>query len=336
MNTMPQTTGLSIEDIAGTPDDFLGHEPDGGAFYRAFQAAQIPDFTLSYLIVSRDGKRVAVAPYFLHDFNVATMLPDGWLKNCLSWVKFRIACVGHPSTDFGFIDGETSAEVLALINGKLRDIAPLVAYKGFADDLPLPGFVRVRGLPVCMLHIQGDYYSGLDRRRRKDFRKKLQAASTLRVEEYSTLPEHLLAQVYQLYLNTLAQASVRFETLTPEYFRETGGLGQFHLYYEGERLIGFLQMLTLGNKANLKYMGMDYRRNRRYFLYFVMCLRALEASLRAGCTELELGVSSYQVKRLMGCELIETSVYYRHRNAPANWLLGKLKFLLEPTVNELR
>jgi hypothetical protein len=264
------------------------------------------------------------------------MLPDGWLKNSLSWVKFRIACIGHPSTDFGFIDGESSAEVLALINTQLRDKAPLVAYKGFADHLPLPGFVNVRGLPVCMLDIQGDYYSGLDRRRRKDFRKKLQAASTLRVEEYRTLPDHLLLQVHRLYLNTLEQSPVRFETLTPEYFREVAGIGRFQLYFEGERLIGFLQMLLHENKANLKYMGMDYQRNRPYFLYFVMCLRALETCMAAGCTQFEMGASSYHVKHLMGCRQVETRVYYRHRNALANWLLGKLKFMLEPTVEELR
>lgn len=333
---MNMTDTLSIADVAETPDHFLDHEADGGAFYRAFQTANIADFTLRYLVVSRNGQRIAVAPYFLHDFNVATMLPNGWLKNCLSWVKFRIACVGHPSTDFGHIDGEISAEVLTLINATLRDMAPLVAYKGFAEDLPLTGFVQVRGLPVCMLNIEGDYYSSLDRRRRKDCRKKLQAASTLHVEEHSTLPEHLLTPIYQLYLNTLAQAPVQFETLTPAYFREMAGLGTFHLYFEGERLIGFLQMLTLGNKANLKYMGMDYQRNRPYFLYFVMCLRALEACMRAGCTQLELGASSYHVKRLMGCEQVETSVYYRHRNVLANWLLGKVKFLLEPSAEELR
>jgi len=333
---MTASTSLSIEDVSGTPNDFLTDEPEGSSFYRAFQAAHISGFTCRYLVVSRDGIRVAVAPYFLHDFSIATMLPDGWVKNCLSWVKFRLACVGHPSTDFGHIDGEISTEILALINAKLRDMAPLQAYKGFVDDLLLPGFVRVRGLPVCMLDVQGDYYSGLDRRRRKDFRKKLQAASTLRVEKYSTLPEHLLPQVYQLYLNTMTQAPVHFETLTLDYFKEMAELGKFHLYYEGERLIGFLQMLILGNKANLKYMGMDYQRNRPYFLYFVMCLRALEACIHAGCTRIELGASSYQVKRAMGCELIETSVYYRHNNPLVNWLLGKLKFLLEPSVDELR
>lgn len=327
---------LSVEELLLPPDDFLADEPEGAAFCKAFQASGITEFDCRYLAIFRGGRRVAVVPYFLHEFCVNTMLQDGVLKKNLSWVKFRIACVGHPSADIGMIDGEISEDVLALVNAALQKKASLVAYKGFAANLPLPGFVRVRGLPVCRLNIQGDYYSGLDRRRRKDFRKKLQAASTLRVEEYSTLPEHLLAQVYQLYLNTLAQATMRFEILTPAYFKEMAGLGKFHLYFEGERLIGFLQMLTLGSKANLKYMGMDYQRNRQYYLYFVMCLRALEACMRAGCTQLELGVLSYQVKRLMGCEQIETSVYYRHNNLLINWLLGKFKFLLEPSAEELQ
>jgi len=314
---------LSVEELLLPPDDFLADEPEGAAFCKAFQASGIAEFDCRYLAIFRDNRRVAVVPYFLHEFCVNTMLPDGVLKKNLSWVKFRIACVGHPSADIGMIDGEISEDVLALVNAALQKKASLVAYKGFAANLPLPGFVRVRGLPVCRLNIQGDYYSGLDRRRRKDFRKKLQAASTLRAEEYSTLPEHLLAQVYQLYLNTLAQATMRFEILTPAYF-------------EDERLIGFLQMLTLNSKANLKYMGMDYQRNRQYYLYFVMCLRALEACMRAGCKQLDLGVTSYQVKRLMGCEQIETSVYYRHNNLLINWLLGKFKFLLGPSAEELQ
>lgn len=229
------TDSLSVEELTLPPDDFLVDEPEGAAFCKAFQASEIAEFDCRYLAIFRGGQRVAVVPYFLHKFCVNTMLPDGVLKKCLSWVKFRIACVGHPSSDFGMIDGEISEAVLALVNATLQKKASLVAYKDFAENLPLHGFVKVSGLPVCILNIQGDYYSGLDRRRRKDFRKKLQAASSLRVEEYSMLPEHLLAQVYQLYLNTLAQATMRFETLTPAYFKEMAGLGKFHLYFEGER-----------------------------------------------------------------------------------------------------
>jgi len=327
---------LTAVELDAPPDDFLPDEPEGAAFHQAFLDSGIADFICRYLVISRNGLRVAVVPYFLHRFSLSTMLQDGLLKKGLARIRFNIACVGHPSTDLGLIDGETSAETLALVNATLAKQANIVAYKGFPDTLPLPGFVRVRGLPVAVLTIEGDYYSMLDAHRRKDFRHKLQAARSLRVERYHTLPEYLLPSVHQLYLNTLAQAPVRFETLTREYFRQVGGLGQFHLYFEGERLIGFVQMLTRGDQANFKYMGMDYRRNHPYFLYFVMCLRALEASLHAGCPRVNLGASSYQAKRLLGCHLIETSIYYRHNNALANWLLGKLKFLLEPSTDELR
>lgn len=330
---------LNIVELDRPPDDFLPGEPEGTAFHKAFLAANIAGFGCGYLAISRGSLRVAVVPYFLGTFSLGTLLPDGLLKNALSWIRFRYACVGHPSTDFGQIDGmqdgEVSAQVLARVNKALWGKAALLAYKGYPDYLPLPGFSKAKGLPVAVLTLKGDYYSMLNGHRRNDFRHKLQAASALRFEAYDTLPEHLLPAVYQLYLETLKHASVRFEVLTPAYFSAMAGLGHFHLYFEGERLIGFLQMLIQGKKANLKYIGMDPLRNRKYFLYFAMCLRGIEAGAAAGCTRIELGVSSYQAKRLMGCELVETNVYFRHRNVLLHWLLEKCRFLLEPEMKEL-
>lgn len=328
--------GLRVLELDSPPADFLADEPEGGAFQRAFQSAAIPGFDCRYLAIFENGVRVAVAPYFLGAFNLGTMLPDGWLKKCLSWIRLRYACVGHPSTDIGLMDGELRADILDVINATLQTKAPLLAYKGFPADLPLPGFISLRGLPACVLNLQGDYFAMLNEHRRNDFRHKLRAASALRFAEYETLPEHLLAAVYQLYLDTLNHSQIRFETLTPEYFRQVAGLGRFHLYFEEERLIGFLQLLSNGCKANLKYMGMDHRRNRQYYLYFAMCLRAIAACQAAGCTRIELGVSSYHAKLLMGCELTETRIYYRHRHPLAHWLLGKCRFLLEPSAAELR
>jgi hypothetical protein len=327
---------LQVTDLDAPPDDFLPDEPEGATFHKAFQASAISEFTCRYLLIEKQGKRIAIVPYFTGVFSLGTLLPEGWLKKCISWIKLRYACVGHPSTDFGLIDGEISSEVLALVNTTLEKKSALLAYKDFPENLPLTGFTQVRGLPVAVLKLKDDYYSTLDGRRRYDFRHKLSSASSLRFAEYGTLPEQLLAPVYQLYLNTVAQASLRFETLTPEYFRAVAGVGKFHLYFEGERLIGFLQILFKGNKSSIKYIGMDYQRNRKYNLYFVMCLRAIEASLQSGCTESELGVSSYQAKHLMGCEMVPTCIYYRHRNALANRVASKFKFLLEPAEQDLR
>lgn len=327
---------LTAIELDTPPDDFLADEPEGAAFHQAFLASRIKDFKCGYLQISRDGQRVAVVPFFLGAFSLTTLLPEGLLKHSLAWLRFRYACVGHPSTDFGMIDGEINAKILALVNATLAKKSPLIAYKGFSEPLPLSGFNQVSGLPVAVLTPKGDYYSMLDGHRRNDFRHKLHAASTLIFEEYSTLPQHLQSPVYRLYLDTLAHAKVSFEILTPEYFNAMSGLGKFHLYFEGERLIGFLQLITKSGKATLKYLGMDHLRNRPYYLYFAMCLRAIEASVAAGCTRIELGVSSVQAKQLMGCELIETRIYYRHRNALIHWLSGKCKFMLEPKSAQLR
>jgi len=340
----PSANELGVIELGSPPDDFLPDEPEGVAFHRAWQASGVTAFDCRYLAIFRNKKRIAVAPFFTGRYRASTMLPKGLLKTLFGWIQLSYACVGHPSTDFGVIDGQIdgmadeklSAEVLALVNATLTKKAPLVAYKGFPENLPLAGFVKAQGLPVAVLTLKGDYFAMLNGHRRYDYRHKLQAASALSFEEYGTLPAHLLPSVFRLYLDTLTHAEMRFETLTPEYFSAMAGVGKFHLYFEGERLIGFLQLLTQGEKANIKYIGVDHQRNRPYFLYFVMCIRAIETAQRAGCTRIELGVSSYQAKHLMGCEQIPTSVYFRHRNPLANWLLGKCKLLIEPGRDELR
>lgn len=334
--TTPATGELSVVELSVPPDDFLPDEPEGAAFHKAFQASGIAGFDCRYLAIFRGTRRVAVVPYFLDELSLNTMLQDGLIKRCLSGAKIRIACVGHPSSDFGMIDGEVSADVLALVNTTLRHQAALVAYKGFTADLPLPGFVRVRGLPVAVLTLSGDYYSGLDARRRNDFHHKLEKVRALRFEECDSLSAPLAQQVFQLYLNTYDRAPLRFERLTLDYFRQTAGLGKFLLCFEADQLIGFAQLICKGNKASFKYVGMDYLRGREYGLYYAICLKGIETCLRDGYRRLELGVTSYHFKHLLGSRLVETSIYYRHSNALVNWTLGKLKFLLEPSEEELR
>jgi hypothetical protein len=327
---------LSAVELDTPPDDFLPDEPEGAAFHKAFQASGIAGFTCRYLLIERQGRRIAVVPYFLGTFSLGTLLPDGLLKKSLSWIKFNYVCVGHPSTDFGMIDGDTSAETLALVNATLRKKASLVAYKGFRDNLPLAGYTRVRGLPVSVLTINGDYYSGLDARRRNDFRHKLEKAQTLRFEEHAALPEPLAQQVFLLYMNTYNHAPLKFERLTLAYFQNTAAISQFLLFFEADTLIGFAQLIGKNKKASFTYVGMDYLHNRQYGLYYVLCLKGIEVCLRDGYQQLELGVTSYHFKHLLGGQLIETSLYFRHSHRLANWLLGKLKFLIEPSEDELR
>lgn len=326
---------LEVEDLPETPSDFFPEHPEGAMFQRAFHRAAIPGFQTGCLRVRRTGEVIAILPYFLTDFRLDTLAPAGLWRRVLAPVRLRIACVGHPSSDLGLIQGEVSPAVLTAVNAALARHSSLVAYKGFGPDLPLPGFTRVRGLPVSVLPLRPDYWDALPSVRRKDFRRKLTKASGLRFEAHEGLPPEHVDRVLELYLLTKGRAEIHFETLNRAYFTETGPFSHYLFAFEGERLVGFSQTLMEGGRASGKYLGTDPALAGEHGLYFALVLGHLNAVLGLGANELECGVSSYTFKRHLGCRLQATWNYYRHANPLMNWLLAHMAFLLEPQQNEL-
>jgi hypothetical protein len=69
---------------------------------------------------------------------------------------------------------------------------------------------------------------------------------------------------------------------------------------------------------------------------FLLFIKAIEYCLRDGFTELESGATSYEYKKLIGSEIVNTFVYYRHKQPIAHWLLNKVNFLLAPSATELK
>jgi hypothetical protein len=327
---------LQIKRIAYPPQDFLLAEPEGYSFYRAFQDARIDGFQLGYLEVRETDQRLAVIPYFLMDFPLNTMLPEGIFRRHLDWAKINMACVGHPSTDFGRIDGAVSTTVLSAVTAELGKQAALVSFKGFNDDLPLPDFVKVRGLPVPVLSITPDYYANLPQRLRNELRRKRKLGAPLRFMEMDGFPQHESEAIYGLYMQSYRNASVRFECLNRDYFRLTGPISKYLMFYENDTLIGFGQVICKSGRMVTKYLGMDRARAKRYGLYFNLCLNAIDICIRDELNEIELGVMSYDFKCALGSRLIETSIYYRHNNPAVHYLLKALRGLFEPSAEDLK
>jgi len=329
---------LSIVETDLCPEDFADTEPEGHHFIRAFQSAGIGDFRFGYLLVYRDQKRVTVVPYFTTDYRLNTLVTNPWLKRLLAPLSFKVACVGHPSTDAGRIEGEVSADILRAVNAVLRDKAAATAYKWFSQALPLENFVEVSGLPVCILNPDADYPASLDRNRRKNIRKKLQKSTALTFMAYGPehpLPDKLIPEIHRLYEATRNRANLHFERLNVDYFRLTAPASTYMLAYEGECLVGFIQWLRKGVKMSGKYIGMDYARNRRYALYFGIVLQSILYGIRNGVSRFDLGVGSYHSKRLIGAGMLPTRLYFRHHNRLLHWALARCKFLIAPSTREL-
>ncbi len=329
---------IRIVDTDACPEDFAAAEPEDHRFLQAFQRAGIGDFRCGYLLAYRGKTRVSVVPYFTTDYRLNTLVTNPLLKWLLAPLGFKVACIGHPSTDVGRIEGEISADILQAVNAVLRRKAAAIAYKWFAVALPLDDFVEAAGLPVNVLKADGAYPASLDRNRRKNIRRKIKKSAALEFREHTPenpLPDALIGEVHHLYEATAARADLHFERLNEEYFRLTAPISTYMLAYEDGRLIGFVQWLRKGSRMSGKYVGMDYARNRQYDLYFGIVLQSVVRGIRDGVREFDLGVGSYYSKRMIGAGLLPTRLYFRHRQPVVQWLLARCKFLLEPSAEEL-
>lgn len=315
---------ITVEHLSAPPRGFLADEVEGYAYYKAFQESGIENFEFGYLAVKRDQKTVAVAPYFVTHYYANTTLPNGRIKRLLGWLRFKIVCVGHPSADFGMIDGEISGEVLQAINTGLFKLAPIVAYKDFGDNLPLREFSKEPNLPVAVLEITGDYYSGLSGSARRNFRRKMRAARSLRIEERDTYPHEHAGRIYELYLDAFNHAEMAFEKVTPRFFELVAPISKYVLYWENETLIGFSLLICKNKTMVAKYLGMDYARSRQYGLYFAMILNHIDICVRDGYTRYQTGQTAYNFKERIGSTLIPTYIYFRHRHRILNKILSLL------------
>jgi len=314
-------SGVWVEELAEAPPGFLEDDLEGEALYRAFAEAGVENFEVGYLRVWRDGAPVATAPYFRTRYAINTTLPRGWLRRLLSPFWIGMAAVGSPVADYGRIDGETSSEVLEALNAALAKKAPIIAYKDFPPGMPLRGFSSEPGLPVAVLEIKGDFYSGLKQHVRSDFRRRMRKAAALRIEEHDGYPAFVGARLYALYLEVLEHSEFSLERLTPAFFEKLGPISKYVLYWEGAELIGFSLLLCGRGRMHYKYLGMDYARGRPHGLYFIMCLSHIELCLRDGITTYQTGATSYPFKQRLGSTLEPVKLYFKHRNPVLNWLV---------------
>jgi hypothetical protein len=329
------TSVLTVEDLQYPPAGFLADELEGYAFYKAFQDANIDRFELGYLQARRDGVAVATAPYFSQRYPINTTLKGGLLKRLLRPFWLRIACVGNPVADFGMIDGEVSAEVLEAFNQKLLRKAAIIAYKDFPESLPLRGFSVTPGLPVAVLHIKGDYWSGLKQHVRSDFRRRLRKAKVLRIEEREGFPAEYGDRIYELYRNVHNRGEFSHETLNREYFELVGPFSKYILYWEGDLLIGFCLLMCKHNRMHYKFVGMDYDRGRPLGLYFIMSLNHIEMCLRDGYSVYQTGSTTYEFKQRLGSSLRPMFLFFQHRNPAVHWALSRIMALLSVKPEQL-
>jgi len=327
---------FSVTHFDEIPDNFLPDSPEGNEYYRAFEKSSIEQFKLGYLEIKRDGLVVSRTSYFVMKFYLNTMIDSVFLKKLIGGAYLRVAFVGHPSSDFGYIQGDSSADALAILNKELFKLSSLICYKGFDEGLDLSGFTKVPGEPVPVLNVDENYWRNLKHKIRTDLKRKLKAAEGLRLQETDGLPDAYVSRIFELYKAVYAAADHKFELLNVEYFRQTSSISKYLLYFEGDQLIGFAQLLSGNGKLFVKYVGMDYTKSKQYKLYYALLIQSVNVAIRDKFKTIDFGITTYTFKKYLGSKLYCTYNFYAHKNSFVHWILCRFAFLFKPSASALR
>mgnify|MGYP001821282265 CR=1 FL=1 len=77
----------------------------------------------------------------------------------------------------------------------------------------------------------------------------------------------------------------------------------FALVKVGEEIIAYSLLLQSGNTLFFKAVGMDYELSYKTKAYFNLYYKTLEYAAQQQCNKIDFGITSYEFKQWLGCEL---------------------------------
>lgn len=344
-------------------DACLPGEAESHAYYRACDAVAAESdvgLRMAAACVEEGGEVVALVPFFRLDYRLDTPLQgrlraagDALFRHAPGLVTLKVLCVGSPYAErchlgfspkldaagrrvafqalAGVLDRQATEEGLRLVVWK--DLAP-AEEEGFGGILKQAGFARLGSLPIALLDLpyadEAAYLASLSPATRKDIRRKLAKAGAVRIE-YRFDITGLEATIEALYESTRGQSGLDYgdlEVLPPGYFPAVANaLGEravFVLYWIGDELAAFNLLLVEPDRVIDKFLGMRYPLARVHNLYAVSWMANVRFCLDRSIRHLQTGQTAYASKLRFGSHLVPSTIHFRHRNRPLQWLLGRL------------
>jgi hypothetical protein len=203
------------------------------------------------------------------------------------------------------------------------------------------GFVALAGQELAYVPIDfssvEEFLARRSHTRRKNLRRKLRSASTLRIEEIpagsALLTDAMIARLYELYLNVYRQSEIHFDLLTRDFFRalflDSGSGGIVFLHYADDALIGFNLCFRTETMLIDKYIGFAYPQAHQHNLYTVSWFHNLEYALAHGLRYYVAGWTDPDVKRELGAQFTVTRHLVSVRNPFLRAVLSRTKRLFE-------
>lgn len=320
---------------------------EGRFWYRTLETCGLEDqFSFCYARISADGRTVGIAPCFCHDVPIALVAPApvAWALRHLAKVFPRVGYqrtffVGSPCADEGTIGLVPGIEVRNIlgelrhaISAKARALgAHMIVFKDVPETavaaLAAPDhgreWVSTVSYPGTILPLptgsKDAYLRALSHNRRHNLLKKLrrsQALLKLETRVVAQPSDRELDEIFGLFLQTYTRGKTKFERLDRRFFERIRGQEPAHFILlrspADGRLAAFMLVFVLGDRVINKFIGLDYRRDPKAFLYFRLFDAALDFAYARGARELQSGQTGYRAKFDLGHRLVPLCNVFHH------------------------
>ncbi|MEI6729932.1 MAG: GNAT family N-acetyltransferase [Pseudomonadota bacterium] len=318
-------------------------------WYNALEESKLEDqFQFLYGVVHSDGVAVAIAPAFVMNVPISQVVPQELLpifnllgKIIPSLLYQRTFFIGSPCSDegtVGMIAGSDSYRILDFVQKNMSEKAkelncPMFVWKdfpvsyneGLSKIAVKHGLFKMVGFPGTHLHFKGDYLSSLKSSHRYNLKKKLRISKekvTIETSFIQNPDTDTLDQIFALFRQTYEKATIRFENLNHLFFKNIAKSDNSYFTIlrdqKNGEMLAFMLCFVFEKHLINKFIGLDYKRPKDWFLYFRLWEATLKYSSELDINSIQSGQTGYKPKLELGNKLIELTHYCRHSNPIIN------------------
>ncbi|MBI1216310.1 MAG: GNAT family N-acetyltransferase [Alphaproteobacteria bacterium] len=332
-------------------------------FWELIEKSGLNDFSYRHVLFYDDAEKpVALTSFYSITTDIAIFAPAG-LRKALAGIrrvfpnffKLRMLECGAPITvnspPFAVDAGVSEQDIIKALSELLlatakkekhlliviRDFEPNAAH--LQRDFEKRGYHWVESLPNTYMDIQWsspeDYRSSMKSYYRSKLLKHLRRneEQNIRhelVDDFADLAETLCAQWMVVHNHA---AEFQREVLTPDFYRRLsssmGARSKALLFYQQEKLVGHALLLADGDLLRWLYFGRTEAENDSLYIYVGNAV--IESAILLGAKRLELGLTTYPVKKDLGAQMTPIMLALRTPYSFANPLVGWIYPLVNHT-----
>lgn len=337
----------------------FGPPLEGKWWYLALERSGLEDqFSFYYALLKKGGLPIGIAPAFVMNVPIDLVAPPlvakvlqgaGAIVPSLRYQRtLFIGSVCADEGTVGLIPGISLNQIVESLHEafekKARELkASIIVWKDFpqTEDPALNnlrqthGAAKIVSYPGTVISLPKggfkEYLAALKGTHRYNLTKKLKRSKKLGDLHVSVIQkpdDKMLDEIMGLFWQTYERGKTKFEKLNRRFFEIIAQekVSWFVLLRnpETDKLVAFMLCFKFDDKVINKFIGLDYRMDGKWFLYFRLWEAAVDWAMQNGATEFQSGQTGYRAKLDVGHSLIPLNNYFRNFNPLVHFVYEKI------------